>query len=195
MNVKSFLKRFRWGDLCPAVIAVVAGILLLSMPTSAARAIGISVGVFSLLAGALRMIAFLIDATDNPADLLSGVLEAAVALWLFISSPVNLAVLALALGIVMLLRAVAIVLGAVLPRKSLRFLIVSCVVAAILVALAIVVMVDPFEHMRTLMIVTGVALLFLGIAELCFLFQRGLFRKLPSEYVRGMRELKEDTEE
>lgn len=195
MNLKSFLKRFKWGALCPAVIALVVGILLLSVPTTAARALGISVGVFCILAGVLRIMSFLFDHTENPADLLSGVVETAAALWLFISSTVDLTVLAIALGIVMLLRAVAIILDAALPRRRGLFLVLSCVVASVLVALAIVVIVDPFTRVRTLMIVTGVALLFLGISELCFLLRSGLYRKLPSEYVRGMRELKEDVEE
>lgn len=195
MNLKSFLKRFKWGALCPAVIALAVSILLFSIPTTAARALGISVGVFSLLAGVLRLASFLLDHTENPADMLAGVVEAAVALWLFIASPVDLAVLAIALGIVMLLRAVAILLSAVLPRKKGLFLVLSCVVAAVLAALAVVVIIDPFHNARTLMIVTGVAILFLGLAELCFLLRSGLFRKLPSEYVRGMRELKDSTEE
>ena len=195
MNLKSFLKRFKWGALFPAVIAVAVGILLLAMPTTAARAICISVGVLSILAGALRVTAFMVNATNNPADLLSGVLEVAVAVWLFIASPVQLALLALALGIIMLMRAVAIALDVFLPRRKGAFLIVSCVVAAILVALAIVVMVDPFDSSRTLMIVTGVSFLFLGFAEFCFLLRGGFMRKLPSEYVRGMRELKDETEE
>ena len=195
MEFRSFFKRFKWGALLPAVIAVIVAILLFSIPTASARTLGIAVGVFLILAGAVRVTAFLLDMTSNPADLLSGVAEISAALWLFITSTTNLAVLALALGIVILLRAAAILLDAFLPRKKGHVPVFSCAVAAILVALAIVAIVDPFTGMRTLMIVTGVAVLFMGLMELCLLFGSGLFRKLPSEYVRGMRELKEDVEE
>ena len=195
MDFKSFLKRFRWGALFPAVIALVIGILLLAIPTRSARALGISVGVFLAVSGILSVIAFLLDNSGSPAGLLAGVVELAAAVWLFVSSETALAVLALALGIIVLFRAIAIVLGAFLAReKKGRFPIVSCVVAAVLAAFAIVVMVDPFNTARTLMIMTGVAFLLTGAVELCYLLVSGLYRKAPSEYVSGMRELKEETD-
>lgn len=167
MKAKKFFKLFKWSTLVPALFTLVAGILFSCIPTGDAFALEIGAGVLFLVSGILAVVGFLLDHTGNPVALLAGVSQLAVMLWLFISAPVGLYVLCIALAVIVAVRSASEVYEAVVSRKAQpKKWIARIVFAAAFVALAVTVAANPFESAGSLCVTAGVALLgsaFFGI--------------------------------
>lgn len=161
--MKKFLKTFKWGVFFPALLLFVCGIVLLSVPVTKSFVMGITVGVLFTLSGVLAVLYFFLGREENVGALLAGVCQLSVALWLFISSPVPMNVFGIAIGVILLLRATAIVLEAVKRRKEWGWKwIVHLVVAAAILACGVVAIVNPFDTRAALIAVCGACVLVEG---------------------------------
>lgn len=107
----SFIRYFRWDELFPAALHLIAGILLCFV-RSGRTAYAVSLAVMLLLAGALTVLGELIGKNRDSQNLLGGVGEFSVGLWLLIAV---LAVqtfgsyvrpLMMAVGVILILRSV-----------------------------------------------------------------------------------------
>lgn len=167
-----FIKQFRWASFCPSVLFFLTAIFVLAMPTKYA-ALEISSGVLLTLSGVLVFLGFLFGNLENVVELLAGVAELAIGIWLFFPGEAPRTFM-LSLGIVIVLRAGAVVYEAILSRKEDKLWICYLVVAAVFVALGIVSMANPFDLSLTLMNFTGGTALASGIVGIALLLRRGL---------------------
>ena len=178
--MKTFFSKFKWGTLFPAILLIAVGVVLV-IPELSSRATGIVAGVLLAVGGLLCLISFFCNLTKNPALLLAGIVQLAIALWIFISQSSMLRVLTIALGVMLLLRAAAAVIDGVSKRKKGWFWIFEIAMAAIFTALAIVILAQPFSALSTLVTFTGAVVIAEGAFEIFVLACRGFFRDEEEE--------------
>lgn len=173
--LRTFFKRFRWGNFFPAVLLLLSG---LSALCAARDGVGfaVSVGIFFVLYGAAESCAFFLGRTENPAHLLSGIAAISCALWLFITLNNSMYVSGIAIAVISLLRAGGQIVSAFREKEGRAYQAVRIALACLYLGMAAVLPFDPFEGYGILYF-AGALLLFMGSAETVLCCLLGLFEE------------------
>lgn len=158
------MKAFGYGAFVPVLFNFTIAVVFLSVPFVSDRAVLVSAGVLLLLGGVCCIAAFFVEKL-GAAGLLAGIAQCVVALWLFVSATTSLYIISVAFCAVLLLREAETVYRMVKLRGSLFGRVCFIVAAALIVALCIVVIVDPFNAVRDLTNTLSAALLADSVAS------------------------------
>ena len=163
MKAKEFFGRVRWGTFVSSLLTIIVGILLVALPESSSRILCVIVGVLFLLSGIFGIAGYFVRRISDMSDFVLGFVQIALALWLFIAPGSALKVLMVVFGVLLLLRSFA---GAGHAMESYRhnakYWWTGLIVSLLTLVLAIIVLCNPFETLRVLMIVAGIAFIYDG---------------------------------
>ena len=195
LKVKEFFGRVRWGTFVSSLLTIIVGILLVALPESSSRILCVIVGVLFLLGGIFGIAGYFVRRISDMSDFVLGFVQIALALWLFIAPGSALKVLMVVFGVLLLLRSFA---GAGHAMKSYRhnakYWWTGLIVSLLTLVLAIIVLCNPFETLRVLMIVAGIAFIYDGAADMFVMFRTANEMKHSEQKSRldGMTEIEED---
>ncbi len=163
------LKSIRNSLVATSILYVVLGILLMLFPEHVLSAACTLIGIVTLAYGAIRIVSYFKGdgAYANRFDLFFGVLLAAAGIFLLICPQTLGSLIPIALGIYILVDSVTAMKKA-LDMKALGFekWWISFLVALALAAVGVVILLNPFEVMASLVIFIGVGFVFDGVYTL-----------------------------
>lgn len=201
MTAKEFFKRFRWGEVFPAALYFVIGVLTAAMYPSvsadgaAMYAYEFLTASLALLAGAAVTVYYFLGRNESVFYLLSGVGGLAVAVYLFVPTLVKRSVVPIALGIAAVLNGAAECYEGIRARKTGKWAIVRIVLGAVFASLGVVSCVRPCALLSDDWILTGVVFLAQAAAMFAFCFVDGLFEEEEGLKFRPVKKSGEEPQE
>lgn len=179
-------RTFRWSQLSAALLTAVVGFLLLAIGEIKPIPFAISVGVFLCAAGAVTIAGYFFRQPVNEAELVCGFAHISVGVWAAASyADLSRYVLGLAIGILLLLRAVSEIVRVRAMRGD-RLAALRAVMAAVYIAWAVVLVVNGFAPLfaRVYPFIAATGALLVGVCaeELVYLFRRGFWHEISAVY-------------
>lgn len=169
-EVKSFSKSY----IFLSALYVALGVVLIAWPSLSVRMIGIALGIVMIVLGITY--GFIYYTRDNhqgflQMDLVIGIVCVAFGVFILLNQTFLTEVLPFAMGIILLLGAVVKIQNSLNMRKlKIRkwYLVLIC--ALVIVALGIVLLCNPFEKERYMLLYIGICLILDGLTNLISLF-------------------------
>ena len=174
-EVKNFSKSY----IFLSALYVALGVVLLAWPALSVKMIGIGIGIVMLVLGITYAIIYFTK--DNPKgflqmDLVIGIICLAFGVFILLNQSFLTTVLPFAMGIILLLGAVVKIQSAFnMKRMIYKKWYLMLIAALLIVALAVVLLCNPFEQERHMLLYIGCCLMFDGLTNLismcCILFR------------------------
>lgn len=174
-EVKNFSKSY----IFLSALYVALGVVLLAWPALSVKMIGIGIGIVMLVLGITYAIIYFTK--DNlkgflQMDLVIGIICLAFGVFILLNQSFLTTVLPFAMGIILLLGAVVKIQSAFnMKRMIYKKWYLMLIAALVIVALAVVLLCNPFEQERYMLLYIGCCLMFDGLTNLismcCILFR------------------------
>ena len=167
--MKQFLRHFRFSMLGIAILCIALGLAVLIWPASAMKILCYGFGGILVLGGLLQIAAFLFGKKDGFMKkllLVSGIVGTVAGAWILLSPDMVLRLVGIVLGVVLLYHGIMdIKYGADIKKSQGSGAAISVIFGLITAALGVLVLVDPFEADKLLMMIMGISFLFDGATD------------------------------
>lgn len=208
--MKTLFQKVKWNMIAVAVITAAIGVALLLKPEAVPSAICKLLGWVLIIAGCISCITYVVgsnkkkkeseDGSMEPASdslwsgrftmLFLGVIELAFGIYVLLNTVLFINLLNIVFGVLLLLNGINDVIQAIRMRQmgSQRWA-DSLIIGIIGLVLAAVIIFNPFQTIKMLMRLVGVALLFDGMTDIYIAFRVGYVSKF---FMENKVELKEE---
>lgn len=172
---KNPLHYLRWGAPLPIFLTAAIGIILLALPEG--DSLAIPMGVLLVATGVPLLAGAFLSRKAELIQLLFGIVEIALSIWLFVDPARSLNALVYIFGGILLLRSLFGILGALtIQRADRNQWKIQFMGALIIAVFAIILLFNPFGFVQAMYLLVGIIMLFNASLEL-FSCIRGLFVK------------------
>lgn len=161
---------FKKGYILPAIIYIIAGLILLVCPEITTKTIAYAVAVIFLVTGVVEIISYLRsepDLASTSTGFVNGVLVSFFGVVIFIKSEVVIGIIPVVLGFLIIVSGTLKLQHAInLYRIKMTGYKSICIVGLINIIIGIVTVFNPFKTIMVLMRVMGIGLILSGITDL-----------------------------
>jgi len=145
------------------LVLIVAGIVLICNPggslTTAVTIIGIALAVY----GVVAIIRYLADKEKSGPDLVAGIIAVVAGIFVLCAPKVVVSIFPVIIGILVAVAGLKGIASAFAARKRSGGWLLSCVLSLITLIIGIVILLNPFGTVETVVVVLGVVLIYIGI--------------------------------
>ena len=168
--MKEKFKNFRWDSIVIAIASIVLGIILIVFPEITLKTLGYAIGIGIIVLGVISIIFYLArESSDNlnRHDFLLGTVEIVIGICAIIKIAIIIDLLPIAMGIIIIISGCAKLQDTVdLLRAKTGNWIVLFIFSIICIGAGIVLIYNPFDSMKVLFVLIGVALTFSGATDI-----------------------------
>jgi len=174
INMKRFLHYFRLSVLGIAVLCVALGLAVLLWPGSAMKVLCYGFGGLLVLGGLLQVASYLLGEKSGflkKVLLVSGIVGTVAGVWILLSPEMVLRLVGVVLGVVLLYHGIMdIKYGMDIRKCKGSGAVASVTFGLVTVGLGVLVLVDPFEADKILVMIMGISFVFDGATDLYTVF-------------------------
>lgn len=168
--MENFFKRIKANYMVSAALLTLFGLILLIWPKTSTTVLCIALGCVLIICGAIRLAVFLANRDGSlysSMNLLSGIVLLAVGMWIVVKPEGIMFVVPIVIGVVVIFHGVHDFGQAVnLYKADYGKWWIALLLGVITAGLGILLLVNPFEAIETVVRVVGICLMYDGISDM-----------------------------